>query len=162
AIGPHLISRAVDRAGRVYPPALDIQDRDQVLRAGQDEDVRLVPVAEARQPFVSLARDGREGYVPAEPERPVAGAGIVRQAPLRREARSSRADRQRDGQGSRAGGWVDGELLPDPANRPAPLRKRDLRQGLGGALRRAITRTVAAAGRAGRRSLDRRPVAPWV
>jgi len=59
--------------------------RDQVLSAGEDEDIRVLHVAVLRQPLLSLTRDRRKGKAPPEAERAVACARVVRQRKLRAE-----------------------------------------------------------------------------
>ncbi len=104
--------------------AISHQQGNQVLGAGEDAYVRLLGVTVAGEALVGLARDGREGHVPAQAEGAVACAGVVEQGELRRGAQAARRERERDGvrRGSRGG--IDGELLVDPPNRPASLGQR--------------------------------------
>ena len=102
---------AVHRPGYRLPVACRVQDGYQVFRAGQDEDVRLVAVTVEREPFVGLAGDRWQAQAPAEPERSVAGAGVVGELEAGCKAGPSGAHGERDRHGGGAGGRADRELL---------------------------------------------------
>ena len=108
-----------------------VHDRHQVL-AVEDEGVavhlRAVTVAVAGQAPIGPPADRRHRQVPAQPERPVAGAGVVAQRQGGSAAGPPRAGRDRDRRRAGAGGRVRGERLTDPADRPAPARQADRRR----------------------------------
>jgi hypothetical protein len=87
-----------------------VHDRYEVLDAGEYEDIGLVVIEVTRHAFVRLARYRGRGEAPAEPEGPVARAGIVAQSELRPEAIATGAGRDRHL-----------KLGADTANRPAAL-----------------------------------------
>src|SRR5205823_3604768 len=103
------------------PAAVRPEDRHQVLRAGKDEDVRLLGVTILGQAFVRLSADRGDGEAPAEPERAVAGPRVVREAELELEACAARARGERDRERARSRDRVDAELLTDAANCSAAL-----------------------------------------
>src|SRR5207248_800598 len=100
----------------------------------------------SRQSLVGLARDRRERQVPSEAERAVAGAGIVRQAQLRRESGTARAECDREGQRAGTGRRIDGELLPDPSDRPSAPGQGDVREKVDGTWARSSARALLRAG----------------
>src|SRR5208337_4952124 len=72
---------------RLLPAALPFgPDRDQVLGAGQDERVGVRVLDVTGESLVGLAGDGRNGHLPAQAERPVAGARVITEAQRRAEA----------------------------------------------------------------------------
>ena len=80
--------------------------RNQILRAGQDENVfGFVVTGHA---FGGLAADAGNAQIPAEPERAVAVAGAVDEIELRLETIAAR--RQRNGNREIAGPGVEGDL----------------------------------------------------
>jgi hypothetical protein len=68
------VSDVVQRPRKLDALPRAVRDGHEVLRAGDDERVRLLVVQVARQPLVGLARDGGQREAPAEAERPVARA----------------------------------------------------------------------------------------
>ena len=99
----------------------------QVFGVGEDENVRPGSVLIGRKSPVGLARDRREGQRPTEAERPVSGAGIVRERELRAEIRTPGTRAKWYDHRGRAGHRVGGELLANAANSPAAFGKRDRR-----------------------------------
>lgn len=71
--------------------AIGVEHRYQVFRAGENEDVRLLPVTVLRQTLVGFVGDRGEREVPAKTERAVASAGVVGERGLRAEAGAPRA-----------------------------------------------------------------------
>ncbi len=119
------------------------QDGDQVLGAGQREDVGLGAALIARQPLVGPAGHRRQVQGPAESERAVSPAGVVTQLQGRPEPGAPRRHRNRNRTNARTGRRIGGELLTDPPDRSATLgdgytgRRHGL--GDGGRLRRGRT-----------------------
>ena len=103
----------------------------QILGAGQQEGVALGGIEILGQAPVGLAANAWNPQRPAQPERPIARAGVVAQAQLRPEAPPAGADRQRHRHRAGACHRVGGELFAHAPNRPAPLGKAD-RGGLNG------------------------------
>src|SRR6478672_6893761 len=101
--------------------------RNEVLGAGEDEDIRVVRVQILWEPLIRLPSDSRKGKAPPEAERAVAGAGLVGERELRAESRAARRYRDRHGHGAGAGDGIGGELLAHAADGAAALRERDLR-----------------------------------
>src|SRR5262245_42451411 len=93
----------------------------QVLGAREDEDVRVLCVDVLRQAFVSIAGDRRKGQAPAEAERTVTGAGVVRQRELLAEARTTWADGNGRSHRSSSSNRIGGELLAHAPNGAATL-----------------------------------------
>ncbi len=127
----NLVAYSVQGPWLLYTHPVVVQYRNQILGPGQDEDVGFLIVEVARQAFVSLTRDRRQGHVPPEAKGAITGAGIVREAQLRAEPRTSRAGGDRYGQRPGACDWIDGELLTDASNRTTTLWEGGRRQRAG-------------------------------
>lgn len=159
-VADHLVADALNGPRTLLRPTVRIHGGDQILGAGEDEDVAVVVVS--RQAFVGLPRDRRQLHTPAQAERRASGPGVVRQCQLGAETRAPRAGRKRNGQRPGAGDRIGRDLLPDPAHRPTALGQRDRRRGRdtgrspGSASLRSGPRRVGTAGR--QRALLLRPV----
>jgi hypothetical protein len=118
------------RSRRLAFPSLAIlfKNRDQVLGTGQKVNVRFLGVEVSWQPLVSLARDRRQTQAPAETERAVARAGIVREGELRPETAAAGRRGDRHAQRAGAGHGIGSEFLADAPNGPAALRQLDRRR----------------------------------
>jgi len=119
------------RHGRIVqePAAVRLEDRHQILAAGQEIDVGFFPVTIFRQSFIGLPCDGRSRQRPAETEGTVARAGIVGEGELRTEAGTAGAGGQGHHHGARAGDRIGAEFLADAADRAAALGQGRSRQG---------------------------------
>ena len=90
--------------------------RDQVFRAGQDEDILdLVGVINeiAGYSLGCIAAHARDAQGPTKPKRPVAIAGAVNQLELRLETVSTRGQSDRHGEISSASVQIRGEGFTD-------------------------------------------------
>ena len=139
SLPPHLpggpVGEALDaRERRLHPRAVAAHEpvavravragvRDQVLRPGEDERVGLGGVLVARESAVGLAPDPRDRNGPAEPEGPVASAGVVRERQGRLMPPAARTEPERDRQRCGPRDRVGLERLVDAAQRPAPFWK---------------------------------------
>jgi hypothetical protein len=133
-IGIDVVIDPVNSAWLVNTLTALVEHRDQVLRAGKEEHVRLLCVQVARQTFIGLARDRRQTLqAPAEPEGAVPGAGVIRKTQLRAKPRTARTRRDRDGKRTRPRHGVDRELFAYPADRPSALGQRNAGKRAGGA-----------------------------
>ena len=100
--------------------------------AREDEDVRLVGIRVTGKRLVRLPCDCRRRQAPAETERSVTVATVVRQRQRRPETAAPWARRNRDTERARARDGVRRELLADAANGAAALRHRDGREATDG------------------------------
>src|SRR5690606_33702434 len=121
----HLAFAAVEflDLSRVWMPG-----GNQILRSREQEDVRLRLVQVARQPALRLTADRRDRQTKPEPEGSVRVTTVVGQLHLRRQVASTRRDRQRDADRSRARRRIHGELLANTPNGPSAFRQRHCRQ----------------------------------
>ena len=72
-----LVAGAVDGPAERRAGAVFVQGRDEVVGAREDEDVGLVAVAVARQPFIGFAPDFGQSDAPAEAERAISRTRVI-------------------------------------------------------------------------------------
>jgi len=65
------------------------QNRNQILRTGQNKDIRFIGVLILRETFFGFSRDGWEREIPAKTEWPIACAGVIGERQLRTKPRST-------------------------------------------------------------------------
>ena len=110
-------------AGKRITVAIFLQRGDQVLYAGEKENVRVRAVLITGQLPLGLAGDVRERQGPTQAEGAVAGTGIVGQGKGRREAAAAGRKGKRDGKRRGTGRRVDGKFIVDAAERAPALGK---------------------------------------
>src|SRR5207247_428335 len=129
----------------LLPLAGGVEEGHEVFRAREDEDVRFVGIRVTGKRLVRLPCDCRRRQAPAETERSVTVAAVVRQRQRRPETAAPWARRNRDTERARARDGVRRELLADATNGASALRHGDGREATDG------SRAPAVAGIAGRR-----------
>ena len=119
SLAPYTIVRGAP--SRTHWP-LTSQLRNEILRAGQDEDVGFVVIEYCGRPLSVLRVIAGQSKRPAEAEGAVAGAGIVGEGKLGPKPERPgwcKRERQRPGAGDRIGG----EFLSHAADRAAAFRQ---------------------------------------
>src|SRR5688572_32950621 len=101
-----------------------MRGRHEVFGAGKNVRVGAVVSGNA---FARFRRDARCGKLPSESEGSVAGAGAVLKLELGLESCACRGHRDGNAEVAGAGEDIRPEGFAQSGNRPAALRKRDLR-----------------------------------
>jgi len=166
-----LVADAVHGPAERHAGAVGGQGRDEIVGTGQDEDVGLVAVAVARQPFIRFPPDFRQSDAPAEAERAISRPRVISEGKRRRKTGARRTERNSHRGGTCSGRRVDGEFLVKPPDCPAASWRGHRGQQVSGRplpeVRFAVRRNVAVGlirrrGRSGRRNpLRSGSITPW-